>query len=273
MEEVKEELQVADVKAEKPKKQKKAVTGRIFYKKVTVEIQANGESVTVDCIRLKGDAKLELGKQITVRGELRKRNGVLEFSNGCTFVKGNEQEVGSEVVAALKNLQEGEVFANGFCALTGTVTVIEKMPNELPHNVTLYIGALTMFVAAVFFMLMSDLSFNNTSSRLIVATLLSFGSAILFFLSASFNERPTIMYLFKGLGLALAIGFVVYLHLFQAFDSYYLGKLDEFQKAGIAGKSGLAKTQATVIVTLILSYIALVAQVANTVLVAVIKED
>lgn len=276
MEEVKEEMQAAEVKTQKPqkpKKQKKAVTGKIFYKKVTVEIQADGESVTVDCIRLKGDVKLEVDKPITVRGELRNRNGALEFSNGCTFIKGNEQAPDAETVAALKNLPEGEVFANGFCALTGTVTAIEKMPNELPQKLTLYIGALTVFVAAVFFMLMADLSFNNTSSRLIIATLLSFGSAILFFLSASFNERPKLRYLFKGLGLALALGFVVYLHLFQAFDSYYLGKLDEFRKAGVSGESSLAKTQATVIVTLILSYIGLVAQVANTVIEAVVKEN
>ena len=273
MEEVKQDLQVTDAKSEKPKKQNKAVTGKVFYKKVTVEVQADGESVTLECIRLKGDEKLEVGKRITVRGELRKRSEVLEFGNGCTYVTGNEQEVGSDVVAALKNLQEGEVFANGFCALTGTVAVIEKMPNELPQKLSLYIGALTMFFAAVFFMLMADLSFNNTSSSLIVATLLSFGSAILFFLSANYGEKLKIMYSLKAVGVLLALGFIVYIHWFMNFDAYYLGKLDEFVKKGASGVADLAKTKATVIVTLILSYVSLVAQVANTVLVAVIKDE
>lgn len=272
MEEVKKELQEVDVKAEKPKKQKNAVTGKIFYKKVTVEVKANGESVMLDCIRLKGDEKLEVGKKITVRGELRKRNGVLEFGNGCTFVKGNEQEVEADVVTALKNLSEGEVFANGFCALMGTVTVIEKMPNELPQKISLYVGALTMFVAAVFYMLMADLSFNNTADRLIVAVLLSFGSAILFFLSANFHEKPKIMFLFKGIGLALAIGFIVYLHLFQN-SEYYLGVLDKLRKAGLAKAKELVMSQATIVVALIFGYISLVAQCVNTVLVAVVKEN
>ena len=271
-----EQIQTVEVKEEvnKPKKQKKkAVTGKIFYKKVVVAIKADEESVTVECIRLKGDEKLSLGEQITVRGELRRRNGMLVFGNGCTFVKSDEQAMDAEVVTALNNLPEGEAYANGFCALTGVIEVIEKQRSELPQKITLYVGALTMFVAAVFFMLMSDLAFNNTSSRLIVAVLLSFGSAILFFLSASYSEKPKIMFLLKGIGVALAVGFVLYLHLFLAFDSYYLGKLDEFEKAGESGVDSLAKTQATVIVTLVLSYLAFVAQVANTVIVAVIKED
>ena len=277
MEEVKtvEEVQVTE-EAQKPKKEKKkknAVTGRIFFKQVTLTIKDGEQAVDIQCIRLKGDEKMGMGDEITVRGELRNRNGVLEFGNGCTFVKTAEhQEVDSKVVADLQNLPEGEAYANGFCALTGVVTNIVKMPNETPQKTTYYIGALTMFVAAVFYLLMSDLAFNNTADNLIIATLLSFGSAILFFLSANFGEKPIVMYLLKGLGIALGIGFVVYLHLFQGTE-YYLGKLDEFDRAGPNGVSSLVKTQITMIVTLVLSYISVVAQVANTVLVAVIKED
>ena len=273
MEEAKKELQVSDTKTEKPTKQKKAVAGKIFYKKVTVEIQAGDQSVTVECIRLKGDEKLEVGKQVTVRGELKRRNDVLEFGKGCTFVRSNGQQVEADVLTALKNLPEGEVFANGFCALTGTVTVIEKMPNELPQKLTLFVGSLTMLVAALFFMLMADLSFNNTSSSLIIATVLSFGGAILFFLSANYDEKPKVMYLLKALGILLSVGFILYLHLFMNFNAYYLGKLDEFTKKGVSGVADLAKSKATMIVTLILSYVAIVAQAANTVLVATFKEE
>ncbi|MCH5153099.1 MAG: hypothetical protein J1F68_03995 [Clostridiales bacterium] len=276
MEEVKqvEEVQVTE-EAQKPKKEKKkAVTGKVFFKKVTITVKDKDKSLDIQCIRLKGDEKLEMGEEITVRGELRNRAGVLEFGNGCTFIKVAEhKEVDPEVVSALQNLPEGEAYANGFCAMTGVVTDIVKMPNETPQKLTLFIGALTMFVAAVFYLLMADLAFNNTASRLIVSVLLSFGSAILFFLSANFNEKPAIMYLFKALGIALGIGFVVYIHLFQTMDTYYLGKLDEFRKAGVAKAKELAMSEATMIVTLVLSYVSVVAQVANTVLVAVIKED
>lgn len=142
----------------------------------------------------------------------------------------------------------------------------------LAKNISFYIGALAMFFVGVFYMLMSDLTFYNTSDRLIISVLLSFGSAILFFLSASFNEKPKIMYLFKGLALAMAVGFIIYVHLFQT-SSYYLEVLEKFKKAGIKQAKKLAASQATMVITLIFGYLSFVAQGVNTILVATVKED
>ena len=281
MEEVKiaEEVQVVEAEeTKKPKKEKKekkknAVTGKVFYKQVTVAIGNDEDNVVVQCIRLKGDEKLEKGDDIIVRGELRKRTDVLEFGNGCTFIKDeNHTETDSEVVSTLKNLAENELYADGFCALTGKVTAIEKIPNETPQKTTYFIGSIAMFIVGVLYLLMADLTFKNTADRLIIAVLLSFGSAILFFLSSNFNEKPKIMYLFKGLGVALAIGFVVYIHIFSG-SEFYLGVLDKFRKAGISGESDLIASQATIVVTLILGYVSIVGQCANTVLEAVIKQN
>ena len=158
------------------------------------------------------------------------------------------------------------------------------MAKTLSKNITFYIGALTMFFVGVFYMLASDLAFNNNAFDLIVAVLLSFGSAILFFLSASFNEKPVIMFVFKGIALALAIGFVIYIHCYQSGFSFgyladpekvpnYPSILDTFRKGGASKAGKLAMTQATVIITIVLSYVSIAAQAANTVLVATIKED
>lgn len=247
---------------------------KIIYKKVTIAIENGDDSVSIQCIRLKGDEKLEMGEKVTVRGELKRRDSKLEFGNGCEYVKATDAPAAdASVISALRDLPEGEVFANGFCAMTGVVTGIVKVPNDKPQKITYLIGALAMFFAAVFYMVMTDLTFNNTASKLIVSVLLSFGSAILFFLSSSFSEKPVIMFLLKGIGVALAVGFILYVHLFQAYDPYYLGKIDEFEKAGAAGTGSLVKTQVTMIITLVCSYIAFVAQAANTALVAIFKEE
>ena len=245
-----------------------------LYKKINMTIPHDDGSVAVQCVRLKSEDKLAVGDEVTIRGELRNRNGVLEFGTGCTAVKAaaDHPAVEKEVVEGLVNLPEGEAFANGFCALTGTVEVVEKLKSDLPQKATLFAGAITMFIAAVFYMFMADLTFKNIADNLIIAVLLSFGSAILFFLSANFAEKPKIMYLLKWLGMGLGAGFILYMHFFAQSD-YFLGVLEKLEKQGIAGESDLIASHVTVIVTLVLSYLALVGQIVNTVLVAVIKED
>lgn len=246
---------------------------KVIYKKVTIAIVENDDKVLIQCIHLKGDEKLETGDTVTVRGELRRRNDVLEFSNGCTFIKAEEaaaEQTG--VVDNLRNMAEGQLYADGFTALTGSVTVIEKVPNDKPQKITHYVGALTMFVVGVLYMLLSDLTFNNTADRLIISTLLSFGSAIVFFLSANYADRRILTFILKVLGILLGIGFVVYIHYFQNTE-YFLGVLEDFRKKGISGQSDLVTSQLTIILTLVLGYISLAGMIANTVLVAVIKED
>lgn len=258
---------------------------KIIYKKVTIAIENNDDSVTIQCIRLKGDEKLEIGEQVTVRGELKRRDSRLEFGNGCEFVKvADAPDTDVAVLSALRDLPEGEFYADGFCALTGRVTVIEKIPNNAPQRITYLIGALAMFFAGVFYMFMSDLAFNSNSFDLIVAVLLSFGGAILFFLSATFSEKPTVMWVFKGVGIALSVLFVVYVHTYQAGFSFgkladpekilnYPEMLEVFRKRGVSGEADLIKSQMTIIVALVFSYIAIVAQAANTALEAVFKEE
>ena len=258
----------------KATKKAKATNKKVVYKKVTMVIEDHAANLAVQCVRIKGDFELSPGDQITVSGELKINKGILEFGTGCTFLKADDDRpiMDEGALDTLKNLQEGDVYMNGMCAVSGRVESIQKVKSEAPQNITFYIGALAMFVAAVFYMLMADLSFNNTSDRLIVAVLLSFGSAILFFLSVNYGEKPVIMYLLKGLGVALAIGFVVYIHLFSQ-SEFFLGVLEKLQKAGLSKAKELAMSHATIIITLVLGYISIVAQAANIAVVATLKED
>lgn len=146
------------------------------------------------------------------------------------------------------------------------------MVKSLSKTITFYIGVLTMFVGGIIFMIMSDLTFNNNAGNLIIAVLLCFGSAIVFFFANNFLEKPVIMYVMKGIGLALSIGLIVYYHVFQG-SEFYIAAVEKLRQAGILKATEYSAAKASVIVALVFSYIALAAQVANVVLTAVLKED
>ncbi|MCM1289937.1 MAG: hypothetical protein NC132_03800 [Corallococcus sp.] len=143
---------------------------------------------------------------------------------------------------------------------------------SLSKLITFLIGVISMFLAGVLYMIMSDLSFGNTSVWLIIATLLSFGGAICFFFSNNFLEKPVVMYVMRGIGLALSVGFVIFLHCFHNTE-YFVGKIEGFINEGLKGEGALAASKATMIISYIFAYIGMVAQAANVVLVAVLKED
>lgn len=146
------------------------------------------------------------------------------------------------------------------------------MPKTLSKNITFIIGVIAMFVAGVLYILMSDLIFGNTSTWLIIATLLSFGGAISFFFSNNFVEKPVVMYVLKALGLLLSIGFVIFIHLFQT-TSFFVEKIEDFVNEGLSGEGALMATWATVYICMALGYIAVAMQATNIILVAALKED
>lgn len=246
---------------------------KTLYKNIVISLASGEDNLAVNCLRLNVDQKLAVGDKITVIGELRNHNGAIEFERGCTYEKPAAETVtDAKVFDGLKALQTDENALRGPYAVTGTIQAVEKEPSKLPQNISFYIGSLGMFFAGLLYMFMSDLTFKNPSTMLIISVLLSFGGAITFFLSMNFNEKRNIMFVLKGVGIALSIGFVIFIHVFQT-SAYYLNILDEFKKMGVSGAGSLAASQATMIITLILGYIAIVGQTVNTVLVAVIKEN
>lgn len=259
----------------KAKKKAKATNKKVIYKKVVIVVEDHAANLAVQCVRIKGDFELSVGDQITVSGELKKNKGMLEFGTGCTYVKvaDDRPKMSEEAVDTLKYLQEGDVYQHGMSAVSGRVETVEKVKSDAPQKISHYVGALTMFVAAVFYMLMSDLTFNNTADRLIIAVLLSFGSAILFFLSSNLNEKPVLMFLFKEIAKFLAVGFVVYIHFFMKSQYYLVDVIEKMEKAGLSKVKELVMTRATMVISLVLGYVSIVAQSANTILVATLKED
>ena len=246
---------------------------KTLYKQITIFIKDGEDNISIKCLGVSGEAKLAVGDLINVSGALTRSNGALQFGRGCTCVKATVQsETDAELVDAVKNLAEGQTLNDGTTTITGTVSIIEKATTDLPQKITNYIGAFVMLLTGVAYMIMSDVYFNNTSDRLIVAVLLSFGSAALFFASATFNEKPVLRYIFKGCGLALAIGFVVYIHLFSV-SEWYLAVLEKLRGFGLKKATEYMMSKVTIIMALVLGYISIVAQASNVVVEAVIKDD
>lgn len=146
------------------------------------------------------------------------------------------------------------------------------MLKSVSKTVTFLVGVLAMFVGGILFIIMSDLTFKNNSGHLIIVVLLCFGSAITFFFSNNFAEKPIVMYVLKGLGLALAIGLVIYYHWFSKTE-FYLNAVEKLRRYGEEKATEYAGAKASIVVALVFAYIAMLVQAANIVLTAVLKED
>lgn len=146
------------------------------------------------------------------------------------------------------------------------------MQKALYKNISFLIGAISMFAAGLLYMIMSDLSFGNQSTWLIVATLFSFGGAIVFFFSNNYLEKPRAMYSMKIVGLVLSVGFIAFLHFFDN-SAFFTAKLDDFVNQGASAKGTLAASKATMIISYIFAYVGAVGQAANIVMVATLKEE
>ena len=82
------------------------------------------------------------------------------------------------------------------------------------RSISFIVGATLLAVVGIVFLVLSDLGLKNKAVWLLVSVLLSFGSSIVCFFSETVKDKPKLVYLLKGIALALAIGFIVYLYLF-----------------------------------------------------------
>ncbi len=82
------------------------------------------------------------------------------------------------------------------------------------------VGIAAVAVVGMFFILFVDLYLKGDSVELFIGIILSLASIVLFILAESFKHRPWMFYLFKGLAIAFAVGFVVYAFIFRNNPTY-----------------------------------------------------
>lgn len=129
-------------------------------------------------------------------------------------------------------------------------------------TIVYYAATISIFVAGLVYMLMSDITFGNSSQWLILSVLFSFGSGICLFFSVRIKEKIVPYYILKGSAIVLAIAYLVFLILFTKTTAY-----TSVVTARIAGRN------ATMIISYILSGISTALIVADTALDVFLPEE
>ena len=86
---------------------------------------------------------------------------------------------------------------------------------EKTKLISYIVGASLAAVAGIYFLVISDLGLKNKATWLMISVLLSFGSSIAFFFSETRRDKPILVFFLKGVGLLLAVGFLIYLFKFE----------------------------------------------------------
>lgn len=129
-------------------------------------------------------------------------------------------------------------------------------------TIVYYAATISIFVAGLVYMLMSDLTFGNSSQWLILSVIFSFGSGICAFVSAKLKDKIVPYYILKGSAIALAIAYIVFLILFTNTTAY-----TSVAAARVAGRN------ATMVISYILGGISTALLVADTALDVFLPEE
>lgn len=137
------------------------------------------------------------------------------------------------------------------------------MNKFLVKNVSLFGGGIMMFIAGIFYVLMTDLKMGNKATWLFIGIILALGSSIVFLVCESAKEKPTLHYILKGVSLALALGFVVFLFIFDESDIVTSINLPE----------KIAQAALIIIFSQVLAIIGLLLEVVNVVLICLTRNE
>ena len=130
---------------------------------------------------------------------------------------------------------------------------------EKARNISLLVGGIAVMFSCIIYVFASDLFATNNSVWLLCGSLLGFGAGAFALLSEMKKENKILTYSLKGVGLALMIGFVVFLTFFE--KSSIVTSLDETDK--YLGIECLKALKVSMVFTYVLSYIGIAVQAFN----------
>lgn len=73
------------------------------------------------------------------------------------------------------------------------------------------VGNFAVVLSGLVYILFTDLKFYNTAPWLLGASVLAFGSGICGLFSANFKENKVVMFILKGVSVALSVGLIVFM--------------------------------------------------------------
>lgn len=137
------------------------------------------------------------------------------------------------------------------------------MSKELLKKLSFSIGGVAIFVAGLIFAVMGDLSVKSSSFWLIGGILLTFGSGVCVVLGDIFKEKPTVMWVMKGVALGLAVAYI----------GFMVGFNISTANANSTKPEILTANTVLLVLTLVFTVIAIAAQTLDVVLTATVKEE
>ncbi len=137
------------------------------------------------------------------------------------------------------------------------------MNKLLVKNISLFAGGTLVFLAGLFYVLMTDLKMNNTATWLFIGIILAFGSSIMFLFCESAKEKHVPYFILKGSSILLAIGYVVFLFVFKGSKIVTSINLED----------KIAQANAIILISVIIAIIGLVCQLVNLVFSYLLKDE
>lgn len=154
------------------------------------------------------------------------------------------------------------------------------MDRTLLNKLTFFIGGILIFATGMLYVLLTDLYLPVRAAWLLIGSVLSIGSAVCMLLSSNLQEERTKLIVVKSIAVALAACFIAFLFIYMnaALTSTVSERSDEYKNnvfalAAIFKDADKAKTVAMTVVSIVLSFIALIAQSANLYLTIADKTD
>lgn len=149
----------------------------------------------------------------------------------------------------------------------------------LIKNISMIVGIAVVAFFGLFFILFGDLYLSATSPVLFLGILFPLLSVVFFILSESFKHKPVLFYLFKGIAIAAAIGFVVYIFHFMTTAGEYAVKenkgFESFLKnnPGKTSENFISTTKRVCVLIGVFSIIGVIGQAVNVVMNEIIGLD
>lgn len=129
------------------------------------------------------------------------------------------------------------------------------MFNKISKRITYYLGGLAIILAGLLYLIMTDLTFGNTSVWLLSVAVCAFGGGICMLLSANFKEKVVPYYILKSISVVAGALLAVVIFLSRDFEPFTT-----------LSAAVLSKATLTVTLTGILAIVGSVACLADTLL-------
>lgn len=148
------------------------------------------------------------------------------------------------------------------------------------NKLSFFIGGILIFATGMLYVLIADLGLKVRAVWLLIASLLSIGSAACFLLSERLQDNRTWFILIKSIAAFLCLAFIIFIiiYLHSALTSQVTANSNEFKNNIFALKKIFkdeerTKTLLAGILPIVLGSISLVCQVGNIVLTVTDKQD